>query len=149
MAEQQQQIKVQFRLTDIEEKQFVTLVNEWPQGEMQVSNQIQFNVDTESRIVRCSVSFEYKLNDITQMILSVENTFEFSPDSWSSMYQLQGDHWLLPAGLLQHLADITLGSARGIMAARTKDMGFPTIIIPLISTQQVIKNNLSVPRKQG
>ncbi len=150
MANKQEQkpIQIQFRLTGVEEKQFVALVNEWPTEEMQVNNQVQFNVETDKRIVRCVCSFEYKLNDITQLILAVETSFDFAPDSWSAMYQLQGDQWVLPAGLLQHLADITIGAARGIMAVRTKDKGFPAVILPLVSTAQVIQNNLAVPRKK-
>ena len=116
MAQQQKQIQIQFRLMDVKQLQFVNLANEWPNGEMQINNQLQFNCDTEKRVVRCNANFEYKKNDITQLILSVQTVFEFTRDSWSSLYQLEGDQWVLPAGLVQHMADITIGSARGIMA---------------------------------
>lgn len=149
MANQQQSIQIQFRLVNVEEVQFTTLTNEWPEEEMQVNNQLSFNVETDKRTVHCLTDFEYKLNDITQLILKVRTTFEFATESWSSMYHLQGDQWVLPAGLLHHLADITLGASRGILAVRTKDAGFKPVVLPLMSAAQVIKNNLSVPRKQG
>ena len=85
MAQQQKQIQIQFRLMDVKQLQFVNLANEWPEGEMQINNQLQFNCDTEKRVVRCNANFEYKKNDITQLILSVQTVFEFTRDSWSSL----------------------------------------------------------------
>ncbi len=145
--EQGKQIQVHFKLTDVQEVQFASLVNEWPQGEQQVTNQLNFNAETDKRIVRCLAHFEYKQNDITQLLLTVQTVFDFAPESWSAMYQLQGDEWILPAGLLQHMADITIGAARGILSVRTAEKGFPRVVLPLISPAQVIRNNIRFPRK--
>ena len=109
---EQKQIQINFRLTDVREVQFVKLANEWPEGEIQIGNQLQFSSETDKRIVRCTAHFEYKKNDITQLILTVQTTFEFAREGWSAMYQLQGDQWVLPAGLVQHLADVTIGASR-------------------------------------
>lgn len=143
---EQKQIQVNFRLTDVREVQFVKLANEWPEGEIQIGNQLQFSSDTEKRIVRCTANFEYKKNDITQLILSVQAVFEFAREGWSAMYQLNGDQWVLPAGLVQHMADVTIGAARGIMAVRSVEAGIPRQILPLVSPAQIIKNNLALPR---
>ena len=101
--EQQKQIQIQFRLVDVQELQFVNLSKQWPEGELQVNNQLQFNCDTEKRIVRCVTNFEYKKNDITQLILGVQTVFEFAREGWSAMYDLNArrigsahcrhDHW--------------------------------------------------------
>ena len=138
--EQNKQIQVQFRLVDLRQIQFVNLANEWPQGEMQITNQIQFNSDTEKRIVNCIAHFEYKKNDITQLILAVQTTFEFACEGWSAMYQVKGDEWILPAGL-------TIDSARGILAIRSEEANLPRLVLPILSPAQVIKNNLRFPRK--
>ena len=65
------------------------------------------------------------------------------------MYQLQGDRWVLPAGLVQHLADITIGASRGILAVRTEEAGLPKQILPLLSPAQMIRDNLALPRQVG
>ncbi len=145
--EQQKQIQVNFRLTDVREVQFVKLANEWPEGEMQIGNQLQFSAETDKRVVRCTAHFEYKKNDITQLILTVQTSFEFAREGWSAMYQLQGDQWILPAGLVQHMADVTIGASRGILAVRSEDAGVPRQILPLLSPAQIIKNNLALPRQ--
>lgn len=145
--EQGKQIQIQFKLTDVQEVQFASLINEWPEGEQQVNNQLNFNAETDKRIVRCMAHFEYKQNDITQLLLTVQTVFNFAPESWSAMYQLQGDEWILPAGLLQHMADITIGAARGILSVRTQEQGFPRVVLPLIPPAQIIRNNIRFPRK--
>ena len=142
----QQQIQIQFKLNDVRQVQFVTLCNEWPEGELQVGNQINFSSDTQNRLVRCLLNIEYKKNDITQMMLGVETVFEFSRESWSSMYDLNGDQWILPVGLVHHMTDITIGAARGILAVRTDDAGFPRAMLPLVNPQQFMRDNLRFPR---
>jgi len=146
MAQQQKQIQIQFRLMDVKQLQFVNLANEWPEGEMQINNQLQFNSENDKRIVRCTANFEYKKNDITQLILGVQTVFEFTRDSWSSLYQLNEDQWVLPAGLVQHMADITISSARGIMAIRSEEAGIPKQILPLINPGQMLRNNIAFKR---
>ena len=133
--QQQKQIQIQFRLMDVRQLQFVNLANEWPEGELQINNQLQFNAETDKRIVRCNANFEYKKNDITQLILGVQTVFEFTRDSWSTLYQLDGDQWVLPAGLVQHMADITIGSARGIMAVRSEEAGIRAALAKVISAK--------------
>ena len=142
----QQQIQIQFKLNDVRQVQFVTLCNEWPEGELQVGNQINFSSDTQNRLVRCLLNIEYTKNDITQMMLGVETVFEFSRESWSSMYDLNGDQWILPVGLVHHMTDITIGAARGILAVRTDDAGFPRAMLPLVNPQQFMHDNLRFQR---
>ena len=144
--EQQKQIQIQFRLTDVQELQFVNLSKQWPEGELQVNNQLQFNGDTEKRLVRCVTNFEYKKNDITQLILGVQTVFEFAREGWSAMYDLNGDQWILPVGLVQHIADLTIGAARGILAIRTEEAGLPKQILPLINPGQILQSNISFKR---
>ncbi len=139
-------IQIQFRLTDLRLLQFATLTDKWPEGEMQISNQINFSSETDQRLVRCVAHFEYKKNDITQLLLSVQTTFEFSKESWSAMYNLQGDEWVLPAGLVQHLADTTIGATRGILAIRSEEAGFPRVILPMMAAVQFIHSNLRLKR---
>lgn len=146
MAQQQQQIQIQFRLMDVRQLQFVNLANEWPEGEMQINNQLQFNCETDKHVVRCNANFEYQKNDITQLILGVQSVFEFTRESWSSLYQLEGDQWVLPVGLVQHMADITIGAARGIMAVRSEEAGIPKQILPLVNPGQMLKNNIAFKR---
>jgi hypothetical protein len=142
----EKEIQIQFRLVDLSQLQFATLTNKWPEGEMQISNQINFSSETEQRTVRCVAHFEYKKNDITQLLISVQSTFEFSKESWSAMYNLQGDEWVLPVGLLQHLADTTIGATRGILAVRSEEAGFPRVMLPMMAAAQFIRNNLSLKR---
>ena len=144
--EQQKQIQIQFRLVDVQELQFVNLSKQWPEGELQVNNQLQFNCDTEQRIVKCVTNFEYKKNDITQLILTVQTVFEFAREGWSAMYDLNGDQWILPVGLVQHIADMTIGAARGIMAIRTEEAGLPKQILPIVNPGQILQSNISFKR---
>ena len=86
------------------------------------------------------------MNDITQLLLSVETGFEFERESWSALYDLSSDSWIIPAGLLHHITDLTLSAARGILSVRTEDAGFPRVMLPLVDPRQFMRNNLSLKR---
>lgn len=142
----QKQIQIQFKLNDIKQVQFALLCNEWPEGELQVGNQVNFSCDTQQRMVRCLVNVEYKKNDITQLIISVQSIFEFSRESWSSMYDLNGDQWILPLPLVHHITDITIGATRGILAVRSEESNIPHAILPLVNPAQFMKENICFKR---
>ena len=76
----------------------------------------------------------------------MQTVFEFTRESWSSLYQLNEDQWVLPAGLVQHMADITIGSARGILAVRSEEAGIPKQILPLVNPGQMLRNNIAFKR---
>ena len=123
IMDKQKQVQIHFKLVDVHQVQFATLCNEWPKGEMQVGTQINFNADTEKRMVRCLANVEFKLNDITQLLLSVETVFEFERESWSSLYDLSSDSWIIPAGLLHHTGN-PVGTYRGCrFPARNASVG--------------------------
>ena len=44
------------------------------------------------------------------------------------------------------MADITIGSARGIMAVRSEEAGIPKQILPLVNPGQMLRNNIAFKR---
>ncbi len=145
----EKQIQIQYKLLDIKQLQFVNIADQWPDGDLQIGQQLQFNCDTEKRVLVCKTHFEYKKNDITQLIFSMQTSIEFAREGWSAMYQLQGDQWVIPAGLLQHLAGLTIDAARGMLALRSEEAGLPKLILPLVNPAQILKNNISFRRNPG
>ena len=75
--ENKKEVQLQFRLKDVRLLQFVNLSNGWPEGDMQVGNQIQFNADTAQRVVLCNLNVEYKKNDLTQLLFGTQVVIEF------------------------------------------------------------------------
>ena len=147
--ENKKEIQLQFRLQDVRLLQFVNLSNGWPEGEWQLGNQIQFHADTAKRVVLCNLNVEYKKNDLTQLLFGTQVVIEFSRESWSSLYQLQGDHWIVPAPLACHLADVTMGAARGMLSVKSEEAGLPRLILPLMDPRQVVRDNLRFPRQKS
>ena len=147
--ENKKEIQLQFRLQDVRLLQFVNLSNGWPEGELQIGNQIQFHADIAKRVVLCNLNVEYKKNDLTQLLFGTQVVIEFSRESWSSLYQLQGDHWIVPAPLACHLADVTMGAARGMLSVKSEEAGLPRLILPLMDPRQVVRDNLRFPRQKS
>ena len=100
-------------------------------------------------MVMCNMNVEYKKNDLTQLIFGAQCVIEFSRESWSALYQLQGDQWIVPAELACHLADATLGAARGMLAIKSEEAGLPRLILPLMDPRQIVRENLRFPRQKS
>ena len=62
---------------------------------------------------------------------------------------MQGDQWVVPAELACHLADLTLGAARGMLSVKSEEAGLPRLILPLLNPHQVVRGNLLFPRQRS
>ncbi len=142
------QLQIQYKLADMKELQFALFADEWPPEQVQLANQLQYTADTAERIVRCTARIEYKLGKETQLLLMWQSTFEFSRDSWSSLYNLEGDEWIVPVALLRHFADLTIGAMRGALVVHAGEKGFPAPLLPNMAIARVVKNNIRFPRLQ-
>ncbi|MFI3240859.1 MAG: hypothetical protein R3Y22_09820, partial [Bacteroidales bacterium] len=71
--------------------------------------------------------------------------YAIKPADWEKLKQ--GDTMIIDKGFLSYLAMQTIGTARGILHAKTEDTAFNIYIIPPINTQDVIKNNLKIELK--
>ena len=132
---------IQFKFIKIEVPQFAILVEEVVNGPFRIGFEVSFALGGEN-IIKCSLKIVYlkETQPVTQLV--VDTFFEVESSSWKEL-ESEGKI-VVPAGFLQHIAALTLSTARGIQYAKTVEMGINNYIIPLTNLTEIIKEDLVI-----
>ncbi|MDM1041685.1 MULTISPECIES: hypothetical protein [Empedobacter] len=138
------ELPIPFKIVKVEENQFSvfeeTLVLEEP---IQQQIGFGFGIDAESRIV--VVSMEFVLHKQNQPLIKLEIAcyFEIEPQKFQEKL-VQADGVVLPCSLTKHLAMITMGTARGVLFANTKNTEFNKFIIGLVNVDKMFTEDVHI-----
>lgn len=132
---------IQFKFLKIEVPQFAILVEDTVKGPFGINSEVKFALGGKN-IIKCHLKIVYlkESQPVTQLV--VETYFAVEENSWKEMEK--DGKIVVPAGFLQHLAALTLSTARGIQFARTAEIGISDYIIPLTNLTEIIRDDLII-----
>ena len=134
---------IQFKFLKIDVPQFAILVEEAVKGPFGINSEVKFALGGKS-IIKCHLKIVYlkESQPVTQLV--VETYFAIEENSWKDLEK--DGKTVVPAGFLQHLAALTLSTARGIQFARTAEIGISDYIIPLTNLTEIIKDDMVIEK---
>lgn len=134
---------IQFKLTKIEVPQFAILTEKEFSDSMGINYGFEFSVSEDTTSLRCDATASYIDGDVPVMKIVVRCEYFIEQKSWDS---LRAENCLtFPAGFLQHLASLTVGTMRGVYYGKTEDTVYNRFFIPLLDVNQAIKEDLTFP----
>lgn len=140
----EKKLPIKFQLIHIEDNQFSTF-EEMLDVEKPIKQEIGFGygVDVENRSV--AVSMEFVLHKGEKPLLKQKITcfFEISPDDFDNQLRNEKEV-VLPCWLGKHLAMLTVGTARGVLFANTKNTKFNKYLIGLINVNEMFNQDISI-----
>lgn len=137
--------KVGFSLVAISTEQFATSPQFYAATrETQVSTRFYFKANTEDKRVGVFFPVEFLQNGVPFVSLEVACHFRLTPKSWKAYYDLDSGTVLLPKHQAQHLAMITVGTARGVLHARLDRTPFSHFILPALDITTMIKGDMRI-----
>lgn len=104
-----------------------------------------FGLNEENKIVGCSVKFEFFSNSNLFIVINVLCDFAIEPESWESFIDKEKNVMVLPISIATHLATLTVGTARGILHAKTENTDFNKYFIPTINVTDSLKEDVVIP----
>ena len=136
---------IQFKFLRIDVPQFAILVDESVNGPFGISSEVNFAIGGKN-IIKCTLKIVYlkETQPVTQLV--VDTFFGIEESSWKEMDK--DGNIIIPAGFLQHLAALTLSTARGIQYAKTTEMGISNYIIPLTNLTEIIRDDMIVQKEE-
>lgn len=137
-----------FRMLKIQVEQFAILGNNTPNGEIGFNTSLSFGVNPSVAGVRVTTKYELVSNDEKLVILELSCIFEIYKESWNKL--LVDGKITLPKDFLSHLAMHSVGTARGILFAKTESTVFSQYILPPINIAERITEDITfdVPAEQ-
>ncbi len=133
---------ISFTLASIHTEQFATIDKPIPtetESKVDFGLQIAFGLNSDERFVACFLDVTYKLEGKLIIILKTRTEFLIDEKSWQSLFS--NDKIVLPKGFMLHLGVISVGTARGILHAKTEHTPYNQFILPTVNLEEIIKED--------
>jgi hypothetical protein len=132
---------ISFRLLNIVTEQFATFEIENIPENNDLKSELQFSINPENRVVSCRMKFQFLHKNQPIVVLSVVCNFDVEESSWNSNI-VSNKKITLPKHLLEHLCVITVGTARGILHAKTENTFFNKFMIPTLDVSNLVEKDV-------
>lgn len=139
---------VGFALIKINTEQFATVEKEIDaeaELQIQLTAGVSFGIDRENQQLACFLKVQYEFDNTPIIILKMNCEFAISPDSWKEFLEVKKDKIIFPVGFLQHLAVITVGTARGVLHTKTEDSDYNRFSLPTLNVTELVTKDEAFP----
>lgn len=136
---------VGFVLKKIVTDQFATIEKEIKakaEDEIQLQVNISYGVDIENKILACTINIQYKSESTPIIVLKLTCNFQIDEKSWKSFLKTKSKKIIFPAGFVQHMAVITIGTARGVIHAKTENTPYNKFYLPTLNVKETLTNDV-------
>ncbi|MGI5914645.1 MAG: hypothetical protein ACOX5K_08015 [Bacteroidales bacterium] len=134
--------EVSFALVKITTEQFATIESNYREdGDFKLQVNFRFGADKASRIVAVFSNFIFECNEKPFLVVEVGCHFVIKPESWEKQLNKAQNTLVVPVGLVQHLAVLTVGTTRGVLHAKTENTSFNKFFLPTVNVAEILVND--------
>lgn len=132
---------VTFRLLKVTTEQFAIIENSFQkESETKLETNLKFAASKESRMIGVFAQFQFSYNHNPFIVLEVGCHFEIKGESWEQM--IETSTIIVPKAIMQHLCALTVGTARGVLHAKTENTSFNQLVLPTINIAEIIDSDV-------
>lgn len=129
-----------FQLVDITTEQFALVKENFTkEQDTSLKTAVDFKLDIENKMIGCEASFVFSQEEKMFLMLEVGCHFNVKKQDWEGFKN--EEKIIVPKYFLEHLAFLTIGTARGVMYAKTEKTEFSQFIVPTINVTLLIKED--------
>ncbi len=130
-------------LKTIEFASIETAYNKNKNATIQLVSGLNFGIDIDDHAVSCTVQFAFeKKEDQPFLLLKVQGQFQIDKEAFLNKIKQEDESYLIIKDLATHFAVLTVGSARGILHAKTDGTIYNQYMLPTIDVKQMIQEDI-------
>ena len=135
--------QLSFQLNKIVTKQFATIGNSIPESkEVGIETNVQFGADNETKMISIFTMFKFESSSEPFIVLETGCYFRLENASWTNIYMIDTKEIIVPKDFLSHLVMISIGTARGILHAKTEGTPFNIFFLPTIDVSKLVTEDV-------
>lgn len=112
------------------------------EDEIEVVTSVSFGIAAPDRIVASSGTFQFEVDKKPFIKLEVACEFIIDESSWVSFSKPDENLIVFPKVLMTHLTTIMVGTARGILHAKTENTPFNHLPLPTINVTELVLDDI-------
>lgn len=137
--------KVKFGLRKITTTQFATIDSvEIDVQSIKLNFGFGFGINEANRLLGCAAKFEFLSNGMPFIVLSLTCDFEIESETWDSFIHTDSNTIVFPLSMVTHLAVLAVGTARGVLHAKTENTKYNQYFLPTINVTDNIKEDIVI-----
>lgn len=139
----EKKVKIGFALVSITTDQFAIIEDAYTDGEeVNFTTYANFSYDREQRLLAVTARFNFEQKGNPFLLLACSCHFLIEEETQLSFLNSKKEIITVPMNFMQHLGVITIGTARGILHAKTGSTNFNKFILPTINVTEIIKEDI-------
>lgn len=136
---------IPYIIRQIETKQFAIFPNEFTIGEsVRVNSNYNFGIADGLTAIICTSTFRYEQNDKLLLVLELACVFQIAPEGVEAIKKNNK----IPHDFLQYMASISVGTARGVIHAKTEGTILNPVVLPPINLTEIIKDDMPLTQEK-
>lgn len=139
------ELPIKFSLVHIEDNQFSTF-DEALENDKPIEQQVGFGfgVDMEKHVIAVSLEFILKKENNPLLKQQITCYFEIETNDFKTQLEQGNKVIVLPCDFGKHLAMITVGTARGVLFANTRNTPFGQFLIGLLNIDNMFNEDIHI-----
>jgi len=101
-----------------------------------ILTEVDVALSMEQQGVVIILGYTFEQDDKPNIKLETITDFHIAPSTWDSF--ISGNTIIVPMKLIRRFTEICIGTARGILTAKTRDTEFHDFLLPLMDVNQLI-----------
>jgi hypothetical protein len=136
--------KVGFTLLGLNTEQFATFEDNFSEKKKSnLTTGLEFKISKEKKQIGVYVTFTFEQTKKAFLKIQVSCHFGVAPESWDKF--CSGSTIVFPKGFISHITMLTVGSARGVLHAKTDGTIFNKFLLPVIDVTAMINEDAVFP----
>lgn len=136
--------QVAFLLQSISTEQFAILEEDIKASDgLELTTNLTFGIQPNEHLIGVFSKFTFSQNGKPLMLIEIGCHFLIKPEHWLKMESKEGTV-LVPKSVVSHMAIITIGTARGVLHAKTEGKAHNEFVLPTINVSELINKDVEI-----
>lgn len=136
--------KIGFVLNKITTEQYAVIDDVYNErDDVQLQVKFRFAADDKLKMVGVFANFTFEVKQQPFIRLEVGCHFAIKPESWDQILNTEDNMLTIPVNMIQHLAVITVGTARGVLHTKTENTQYNRFFLPTINIAEMVDKDQS------
>lgn len=132
---------IPYKIGHIETKQFAIFPDKFINGEIvNIKANYNFNLRSDWAQVRCASTIQFVQNEQLILVLEIVCYFDIAPEGVEFIKEQNK----VPVEFLRYMATIVVGTARGVIHAKTEGTVISSVVLPPINLVDAIKDEIVI-----
>ena len=111
---------------------------------LDIESNFSFGVDMKGHVVKCDSEYEFIFDSKTILSLRIGSFFEIELEASNDFYNSKRE-FVISKDFLRYMATICVGTARGIIIAKSENTPIANVVLPPLNLMEAIKDDFIIP----